>query len=137
MYAIYNYRRWNAYDKLFNLYYRYSVHGSRMSTVSNSRASTVPGTPARLSRRNSTCTFSVTLGLAKLLNERGITAATPSNLVTPTFTPTATPCNSPERGRSPISTPSHSRSASPSMAPFSSAFGLPGTFASPLNHVVI
>ncbi|XP_065213636.1 trafficking kinesin-binding protein milt isoform X2 [Planococcus citri] len=109
-----------------------SIQGSRMSTVSNSRASTrastVPGTPLR-SRRNSTCTFSVTLGLAKLLNERGITAATPSTLVTPSFTPTATPCNSPEGG-SPQSTPSHSRSVSPSVAPFSSAFGLPGFLVS-------
>ncbi|XKL63214.1 hypothetical protein PGB90_005578 [Kerria lacca] len=102
-----------------------SVHGSRMSTVSNSRASTAPGTPAFRSRRNSTCTFSVTLGLAKLLNERGITAATPSNLVTPSFTPTATPCNSPESS-SPNITPCHSRSVSPSVAQFSNAFGFPG-----------
>lgn len=111
-----------------------SVRGSRMSTVSNSRASTTPGTPAQRSRRNSTCTFSVTLGLAKLLNERGITAATPSTLVTPSFTPTATPCNSPEGG-STSSTPAHSRSVSPSMAPFSGAFGLPGKCRTSYRHV--
>lgn len=59
-----------------------------------------PPTPrAGLSRRNSCSTFSVNLGLASMLYERGIKAVTPSALNTPcgpNFTPTGTPCNSPE-----------------------------------------
>lgn len=58
-----------------------------------------PPTPRILSRRNSCSTFSVNLGLASVLNERGIKAVTPSCLNTPTgqnFSPTVTPCNSPE-----------------------------------------
>lgn len=58
-----------------------------------------PPTPRNLSRRNSCSTFSVNLGLASVLNERGIKAVTPSCLNTPTgqnFSPTVTPCNSPE-----------------------------------------
>lgn len=59
-----------------------------------------PATPrASLSRRNSCSTFSVHMGLASVLNERGIKAVTPSVLNTPTganFSPTVTPCNSPD-----------------------------------------
>lgn len=82
-----------------------------------------------MSRRNSTSTFSTCLGLAKMLNERGIKAVTPSALNTPatekSFTPTATPCNSPlgsPRG-SADSSPSSSRSPSP---PPYSTFPIPG-----------
>ncbi|XP_018910242.1 trafficking kinesin-binding protein milt isoform X2 [Bemisia tabaci] len=81
-----------------------SIAGSRMSTAANSRASSVAPTPLSRSRRNSCSTFSTGLGLAKLLNERGIQAATPSTFVTPRFSPTATPCNSPTRSRSPSPT---------------------------------
>jgi hypothetical protein len=56
------------------------------------------------------------LGLASVLNERGIKAVTPSCLSTPTgqnFSPTVTPCNSPEgsptRSLSPEPGPSHVR----------------------------
>jgi trafficking kinesin-binding protein 1 len=52
-----------------------------------------------LSRRNSCSTFSVSMGLASVLNERGIKAVTPSAINTPSgqnFSPTVTPCNSPE-----------------------------------------
>lgn len=44
------------------------------------------------------------MGLASVLNERGIKAVTPSALNTPTghnFSPTVTPCNSPTDGNSP------------------------------------
>lgn len=58
-----------------------------------------PQTPRHgLSRRNSCSTFSVNLGLASMLNERGIKAVTPSALNTPAgpnYSPTVTPCNSP------------------------------------------
>lgn len=80
-------------------------------------------TPRTLSRRNSTSTFSTTLGLAKMLNERGIKAVTPSCVGTPSsernFTPTATPYNSPD------GSPPESRSSSP--GPYSNSslsFGL-------------
>lgn len=52
-----------------------------------------------MSRKNSCSTFSVNLGLAGMLNERGIKAVTPSALNTPAgpnYSPTVTPCNSPE-----------------------------------------
>lgn len=59
-----------------------------------------PSTPRQgLSRRNSCSTFSVSNGLASMLNERGIKAVTPSALNTPAgpnYSPTVTPCNSPE-----------------------------------------
>lgn len=59
-----------------------------------------PSTPRQgLSRRNSCSTFSVSTGLASMLNERGIKAVTPSALNTPAgpnYSPTVTPCNSPE-----------------------------------------
>nr|CAD7415772.1 unnamed protein product [Timema poppensis] len=94
-----------------------SLRGSQMCTVSNSHQNTpAPPTPVCLSRRGSTITFSTTLGLAKLLNERGIKAVTPSAVSTPcgdrSFTPTATPCNSPD-GTPPPSPP-------PSPPPYSS-----------------
>lgn len=58
-----------------------------------------PSTPRQgLSRRNSCSTFSVSSGLASMLNERGIKAVTPSALNTPAgpnYSPTVTPCNSP------------------------------------------
>ena len=63
-----------------------------------------PPTPRNLSRRNSCSTFSVNMGLASVLNERGIKAVTPSALNTPSgqnFSPTVTPCNSPTEGNSP------------------------------------
>nr|CAD7264909.1 unnamed protein product [Timema shepardi] len=61
-----------------------SLRGSQMCTVSNSHQNTpAPPTPVCLSRRGSTITFSTTLGLAKLLNERGIKAVTPSAVSTP------------------------------------------------------
>ncbi|XP_021942283.1 trafficking kinesin-binding protein milt isoform X3 [Zootermopsis nevadensis] len=85
-----------------------SVRGSQMCTVASSRQPTAPQTPVALSRRGSTSTFSTTLGLAKMLNERGIKAVTPSAVATPcgdrSFTPTATPCNSPD-GTPPSSPP--------------------------------
>lgn len=63
-----------------------------------------PPTPRNLSRRNSCSTFSVNMGLASVLNERGIKAVTPSAINTPSglnFSPTVTPCNSPTEGNSP------------------------------------
>lgn len=66
--------------------------------------SSAPPTPRILSRRNSCSTFSVNMGLASVLNERGIKAVTPSALNTPSgqnFSPTVTPCNSPTDGNSP------------------------------------
>jgi hypothetical protein len=79
-----------------------------MCTVANSRQPTAPQTPVAMSRRGSTTTFSTTLGLAKMLNERGIKAVTPSAVATPcgdrSFSPTATPCNSPD-GTPPSSPP--------------------------------
>ena len=85
-----------------------SLRGSQMCTVASSRQPTAPQTPVTRSRRNSTSTFSTTLGLAKMLNERGIKAVTPSAVATPcgdkSFSPTATPCNSPD-GTPPSSPP--------------------------------
>ncbi|XP_054742299.1 trafficking kinesin-binding protein milt isoform X2 [Anastrepha obliqua] len=73
---------------------------SRMASASTSRQPSCPPTPhGGLSRKNSCSTFSVNLGLASMLNERGIKAVTPSALNTPAgpnFSPTVTPCNSPE-----------------------------------------
>lgn len=54
------------------------------------------------------------MGLASVLNERGIKAVTPSGLNTPSgqnFSPTVTPCNSPTDGNSPT------RSLSPEPGP--------------------
>jgi trafficking kinesin-binding protein 1 len=54
------------------------------------------------------------MGLASVLNERGIKAVTPSALNTPSgqnFSPTVTPCNSPTEGTSPT------RSLSPEPGP--------------------
>ncbi|XP_057331785.1 trafficking kinesin-binding protein milt isoform X2 [Microplitis mediator] len=99
-----------------------SIMGSRVATAPNSVINSGMSTPRTLSRRNSTSTFSTTLGLAKMLNERGIKALTLSCSTTPSgeknFTPTATPCNSPD------GTPPSSRSTSP--VPYSSplSFGL-------------
>ncbi|XP_023288262.1 trafficking kinesin-binding protein milt isoform X1 [Orussus abietinus] len=88
-----------------------SVSGSRVASAPSSQLNSGMNTPRTLSRRNSTSTFSTTLGLAKMLNERGIKAVTPSCVATPTgernFTPTATPCNSPD------GSPTPSRSTSP------------------------
>ncbi|XP_012143514.2 trafficking kinesin-binding protein milt isoform X1 [Megachile rotundata] len=88
-----------------------SVVGSRVATAPSSALNSGMSTPRTLSRRNSTSTFSTTLGLAKMLNERGIKAVTPSSVRTPSdernFTPTATPCNSPD------ASPPESRSSSP------------------------
>ncbi|XP_068150574.1 trafficking kinesin-binding protein milt isoform X2 [Drosophila tropicalis] len=86
-----------------------SQMSSRMASTSTSRQPSAPATPrAGLSRKNSCSTFSVNLGLAGMLNERGIKAVTPSALNTPAgpnYSPTVTPCNSPEgsppRGQSP------------------------------------
>lgn len=77
-----------------------SQMSSRIASVSSSRQPSPPQTPRHgLSRRNSCSTFSVNLGLASMLNERGIKAVTPSALNTPAgpnYSPTVTPCNSPE-----------------------------------------
>ncbi|XP_017771785.1 PREDICTED: trafficking kinesin-binding protein milt isoform X2 [Nicrophorus vespilloides] len=85
--------------------------GSRVASVCSSVQNSPPQTPRMLSRRNSCSTFSTTYGLAKMLNERGIKAVTPSAVNTPcgvnSFTPTATPCNSP------LGSPDRSRSNSP------------------------
>lgn len=85
-------------------------------------------TPRTLSRRNSTSTFSTTLGLAKMLNERGIKAVTPSCVATPNeernFTPTATPCNSPD------GSPGPSRAESPCPSPSTSSVNPFGLLAS-------
>ncbi|SPP90037.1 trafficking kinesin-binding protein milt isoform X1 [Drosophila guanche] len=76
-----------------------SQMSSRMASTSTSRQPSCPVTPRTgLSRKNSCSTFSVNLGLAGMLNERGIKAVTPSALNTPAgpnFSPTVTPCNSP------------------------------------------
>ncbi|XP_034239410.1 trafficking kinesin-binding protein milt isoform X2 [Thrips palmi] len=112
-----------------------SLPPSQMSTrATNSCATTANPTPVSgMSRRNSTSTFSTCLGLAKMLNERGIKGITPSALNTPatekSFTPTATPCNSPlgsPRG-SADSSPSSSRSPSP---PPYSTFPIPALLSS-------
>jgi trafficking kinesin-binding protein 1 len=87
----------------------FSIPPSQVSSQCSSRQPSVPGTPrTNLSRRNSCSTFSVHMGLASMLNERGIKAVTPSALNTPAgqnYSPTVTPCNSPEgsprRPRSP------------------------------------
>lgn len=80
---------------------------SQMSSQVSSRQTTCPPTPrSTLSRRNSCSTFSVSICLASMLNERGIKAVTPSALNTPcgqNYSPTVTPCNSPE-GSPPRST---------------------------------
>ncbi|KAK9879979.1 hypothetical protein WA026_008488 [Henosepilachna vigintioctopunctata] len=98
-----------------------STRTSRVASVCSSIHNSPPQTPVPLSRRNSCSTFSTTFGLAKMLNERGIKAVTPSAINTPcginSFTPTATPCNSPD------SSPDHSRSSSPERTP--EAFSLP------------
>ncbi|XP_017151169.1 trafficking kinesin-binding protein milt isoform X4 [Drosophila miranda] len=82
------------------LFLSQSQMSSRMASTSTSRQPSCPATPrAGLSRKNSCSTFSVNLGLAGMLNERGIKAVTPSALNTPAgpnFSPTVTPCNSPE-----------------------------------------
>ncbi|KAK0160767.1 hypothetical protein PV328_008138 [Microctonus aethiopoides] len=99
-----------------------SVMSSRVATAPSSAMNSGFNTPRTLSRRNSTSTFSTTFGLAKMLNERGIKAVTPSCVATPSgernFTPTATPYNSPD------GSPPSSRSTSPT--PYSSplSFGL-------------
>ncbi|XP_043461504.1 trafficking kinesin-binding protein milt isoform X2 [Leptopilina heterotoma] len=99
-----------------------SVVGSRVASAPDSTVNSGMNTPRTLSRRNSTSTFSTTLSLAKMLNERGIKAVTPSCVATPNedknFSPTATPCNSPD------GSPTHSRSASPSPTSSSLSFGL-------------
>lgn len=48
-----------------------SIVGSRVATAPSSALNSGMSTPRTLSRRNSTSTFSTTLGLAKMLNERG------------------------------------------------------------------
>ncbi|XP_053672789.1 trafficking kinesin-binding protein milt [Anopheles nili] len=77
-----------------------SQMSSQMASECPSRQPTAPSTPrSSLSRRNSCSTFSVNMGLASMLNERGIKAVTPSALNTPAgpnFSPTVTPCNSPD-----------------------------------------
>ncbi|XP_050464137.1 trafficking kinesin-binding protein milt isoform X2 [Cataglyphis hispanica] len=96
-----------------------SIVGSRVASAPNSGMNSGMSTPRTHSRRNSTSTFSTTLGLAKMLNERGIKAVTPSCVGTPTdernFSPTATPCNSPDASLSPT------RSSSPPPSPDSNA----------------
>lgn len=82
----------------------FSLPPSQMSSRMESRQTTCPSTPRSLSRRNSCSTFSVSLGLASMLNERGIKAVTPSCLNTPcgvNYSPTVTPCNSPTGSSSP------------------------------------
>jgi trafficking kinesin-binding protein 1 len=103
-----------------------SLVSSRVPSESNSGLNTGVNsgvtTPHTLSRRNSTSTFSTTLGLAKMLNERGIKAITASCVSTPNgdknFSPTMTPCNSPD------GSPTLSRSASPELKMSSISFGL-------------
>lgn len=77
-----------------------SQMSSQMASECPSRQPSAPSTPRTgLSRRNSCSTFSVNLGLASVLNERGIKAVTPSALNTPAgpnYSPTVTPCNSPD-----------------------------------------
>lgn len=88
----------------------FSLPPSQMSSQMSSRQPTRPSTPRTLSRRNSCSTFSVSVGLASMLNERGIKAVTPSCLNTPSganYSPTITPCNSPTGS----SSPTHSSSS--------------------------
>uniref|UniRef100_A0A182JXE0 Trafficking kinesin-binding protein milt n=1 Tax=Anopheles christyi TaxID=43041 RepID=A0A182JXE0_9DIPT len=77
-----------------------SQMSSQMASECPTRQPTAPSTPrSSLSRRNSCSTFSVNMGLASMLNERGIKAVTPSALNTPAgpnYSPTVTPCNSPD-----------------------------------------
>ena len=96
-----------------------SIQHSRISSTCTSAQSSAPPSPRRLSRRNSTCTFSTTLALAKTLNERELQSATISADVKHLeFTPTSTPCNSPCDSRR------SSRDSSPEPQPVSS----PSTF---------
>ncbi|XP_071877020.1 trafficking kinesin-binding protein milt isoform X3 [Bombus fervidus] len=87
-----------------------SIVDSTVETAPSSALNSGMSTPSTLSRKNSTSTFSTTFGLAKMLNERGIKAASPTSL-TPSgernYTPTATPCNSPD------ASPPDSRSSTP------------------------
>ena len=69
-----------------------------MNQVPASVAPSIPSTPAKVpscppSRRGSTATFSTNVGLAKLLNERGVSNELGKMM------PTATPANSPEGSR--------------------------------------
>ena len=109
-----------------------SVVGSRVASAPGSTMNSGMNTPRTLSRRNSTSTFSTTLSLAKMLNERGIKAVTPSCVASPNeeknFSPTATPCNSPD------GSPNQSRSASPSPTSSSLSFGLFTTGAEMLKR---
>lgn len=78
---------------------------SRMTSQCVSNQSSACITPRSVSRRNSCSTYSVNMGLASMLNERGIKAVTPSVLNTPcgiNYSPTSTPCNSPEGDSSPV-----------------------------------
>ncbi|XP_037913728.1 trafficking kinesin-binding protein milt isoform X3 [Hermetia illucens] len=99
-----------------------SVASSRVASNSTSRQSTCPPTPrSGMSRRNSCSTYSVNMGLASLLNERGIKAITPSALNTPAgpnYSPTVTPCNSPE------GSPTRSQSPEPLLGILSSGADL-------------
>nr|XP_022917392.1 trafficking kinesin-binding protein milt isoform X1 [Onthophagus taurus] len=110
-----------------------SNRASRVASVCSSIQNSPPQTPnGVLSRRNSCSTFSTTLGLAKMLNERGIKAVTPSAYNTPSgvnsFTPTATPCNSPD------GSPCSSRSRSPE--PYYESFSLPQLLLSSMPEFV-
>lgn len=86
-----------------------SQMSSQMHSECPSQQPSAPPTPrAGMSRRNSCSTFSVHMGLASVLNERGIKAVTPSALNTPSghnFSPTVTPCNSPDGSPSRSSSP--------------------------------
>lgn len=99
----------------------FSLPPSQMSSQMSSRQPTRPSTPRTLSRRNSCSTFSVSVGLASMLNERGIKAVTPSCLNTPAganFSPTITPCNSPTGSRSSSPTHSHVQNTEVSLTSF-------------------
>ncbi|KAK6626067.1 hypothetical protein RUM43_006371 [Polyplax serrata] len=124
--SIYTYTNSTVMHPDDNTSVTHSLVGSKVCTgATNSRQSTAPPTPRGLSRRNSCSTFSMTYGLAQLLNERGIEAATLSTLNTPSceksFSPTATPVNSP------YGSPVMSRSPSPT--PFN-PLKLPGFISS-------
>lgn len=90
-----------------------SLVSSQVPSQAPSALNSGVNTPrSMLSRRNSTSTFSTTFGLAKMLNERGIKAVTPSCISSPdkNFFPTTTPCNSPDgspRSGSPTPTASY------------------------------
>ena len=95
---------------------------SRPNSLSASRASS-----RQHSRRGSCSTFSTNLGVARSLNERGISSA--GSIASES--PPVTPCNSPEHPQTPPESPPETRE------PFFSAFKLPGELLLVVGMLVV